>query len=95
MRRVRPSSGCVIRNNLTSSLNVSDGVTVDHNLVIKDPTALFVDVSANDLRLRPDAEAIDAGSPEMSPMRDAAGTTRPQGKGIDIGAYEFTQSAGP
>jgi len=90
-----PSSGCVIRNNLTSSLNLSDGVRVDHNLIIKDPTALFVDVSANDLRLRPGVEAIDAGSPELSPMRDAAGTTRPQGEGIDIGAYEFTKSAGP
>jgi parallel beta-helix repeat protein len=83
------STGCVVRNNLTSSLNVNDGVTVDHNLILKDPKALFADVAARDLRLRSDSEAIDAGSPDMAPSRDAERTSRPQGKGIDIGAYEY------
>ena len=90
-----PSSGCVVRNNLTSSLNVSDAVEADHNLIIKDPKALFVDVAAHDLRLRDDSEAIDAGSPELAPSQDAAGTSRPQGRGIDIGAYEFTRAEHP
>ncbi|HUT88975.1 MAG TPA: right-handed parallel beta-helix repeat-containing protein [Thermoguttaceae bacterium] len=88
-----PSSGCVVRNNLTTSLNVGDGVTADHNLIIKDPQALFVDVAAFDLRLRSDCEAIDAGSPDLAPSHDAAGTPRPQGEGIDVGAYEHPAGA--
>ena len=86
-----PSAGCVVRNNLTSSLNLSDGVTADHNLIVRDRKSLFVNVAAYDLRLRSSFKAIDAGSPQLAPSRDAAGTSRPQGKGIDIGAYEFTE----
>jgi parallel beta-helix repeat protein len=90
-----PSSGCVVRNNLTSSLSVGEGVEADHNLIVKDPEALFVDAAACDLRLRRDSEAIDAGSPELAPSRDAAGTPRPQGEGIDVGAYESTKPQRP
>ena len=89
-----PSTGCVVRNNLTTALSVGDGVTADHNLIVKDPRALFVDVAAFDLRLRTGCEAIDAGSPELAPSQDAAGTSRPQGEGIDIGAYERGAGAG-
>lgn len=90
-----PSTGCVVRNNLTSSLNVSDGVQVDHNLIVKDPKALFVDVAAYDLRLRSGSEAIDAGSSELAPSWDAARTSRPRGRGIDVGAYELTTAERP
>jgi parallel beta-helix repeat protein len=89
-----PSTGCVVRNNLASSLNVVDGAKVDHNLIVKNPKALFADVAAFDLRLRSDSEAIDAGSPEKAPSRDAAGVSRPQGEGIDIGAYELSRGPG-
>jgi parallel beta-helix repeat protein len=90
-----PSTGCVVRNNLTSSLSVNDGVQVDHNLIVKDPKALFVDVSAFDLRPRSGSETIDAGSSELAPSSDAARTCRPQGWGIDVGAYEFTTAERP
>ena len=89
------STGCVVRNNLTSALSVSDGVEADHNLIVKDPQALFVDLAAYDLRLRNGSEAIDAGSSELAPARDAAGTSRPQGSAIDIGAYEFAGAERP
>ena len=59
-----PSRGCLVRNNLTTSLHVGAGVQADHNLIIQDPRTLFVDVAARDLRLRRDCPAIDAGSPE-------------------------------
>jgi len=89
-----PSSGCVVRNNLTTALNVGDGVTADHNLIIKDPRALFVDAAGFDLRLRSGCEAIDAGSPELAPSHDAARTPRPQGEAIDLGAYEYHAGTG-
>jgi len=33
--------------------------------------------------------AIDSGSSVLAPATDIVGTVRPQGKGIDIGAYEY------
>ncbi len=88
-----PSSGCIVRNNLTTAIRVGDGVTADHNLIIEDPNALFIDVAAHDLRLKGDCEAIDAGSPELAPSQDADETPRPQGKGVDLGAYEYRAEA--
>lgn len=84
-----PSESCILRNNLTTALTAGAGVTADHNLIITDPSAHFVDVAAFDLRLKADSAAIDAGSPDLAPSQDAAGTPRPQGGGIDIGAYEY------
>ncbi|MBD3320563.1 MAG: hypothetical protein GF350_05640 [Chitinivibrionales bacterium] len=85
-----PSSGCIVRNNLTTSLNSSDvGVTEDHNIIISDPDEFFVDYSSFDLRLKPGCEAVDAGSSDQAPSVDIAGTSRPQQSGYDIGAYEY------
>ncbi|MBD3346343.1 MAG: hypothetical protein GF401_14910 [Chitinivibrionales bacterium] len=88
------SSGCIVRNNLTTSLNSSDiGVTEDHNIIISDPTDFFVDYDALDLRLKAECDAIDAGNESLAPSTDITGTLRPQGSGIDIGAYEYTDTA--
>lgn len=46
-----------------------------------------------DFHLRPDSPAIDAGAPIPSVTTDFDGVKRPQGKGYDIGAYEFVQPA--
>ena len=84
-----PSSECVIRNNLATGVGAGEGVTADHNLIVKDPSDFFVDAAARDVHLKPGCEAIDAGTLELAPLEDAAGTPRPQGKGIDVGAYEY------
>jgi hypothetical protein len=42
-----------------------------------------------DLHLLPDAPAIDAGSSLNAPKLDRDHIARPQGNGVDIGAYEW------
>lgn len=44
---------------------------------------------ASDLALRAGAPAIDGGSATDAPPTDIAGTLRPQGGAVDIGAYEY------
>jgi hypothetical protein len=48
----------------------------------------FVDPGNLDFRLRPDSPCVDAGGPE-DVERDFGGTTIPQGKAPDIGAFEL------
>jgi hypothetical protein len=45
--------------------------------------------SATDLSLKTGSMAIDKGVTTSAPTTDINGTARPQGAGIDIGAYEF------
>ncbi|MBI4556253.1 MAG: right-handed parallel beta-helix repeat-containing protein, partial [Candidatus Hydrogenedentes bacterium] len=56
-------------------------------VVAVDPA--FVDESNGDFRLLPGSSAIDAGTSEGAPETDIRGVTRPQGAGVDIGAYEY------
>jgi len=42
-----------------------------------------------DFRLHPDSPCIDSGISEGSPRHDIKGAKRPQGKGCDMGAYEY------
>jgi parallel beta-helix repeat protein len=49
---------------------------------------LFADPGAGDLALRAGSPAIDRGVVDGAPADDVAGTARPQGAAIDIGAYE-------
>ena len=51
----------------------------------------FVDAERGDFRLRADSPAIDCGTADRAPSADIEGKTRPQGKGVDIGAYEFPE----
>lgn len=84
-----PPSNCVVRNNLTTDLNKDSAVTEDTNLIIEDPDALFVDAANFDVHLLPDAAAVDVGSTNLAPALDADRISRPQGSGIDLGAYEW------
>jgi hypothetical protein len=81
--------GCLVRNNLATDFVNADTVTADHNFVIEDPFALFLDPANHDLRLLTDAAVIDQGTSESAPGIDADGIARPQGGGVDLGAFEW------
>jgi hypothetical protein len=79
-----------VRNNLTTDLSCSDeGVTLDHNIIVKKYTDFFVNYGAKDLHLLANSSAIDAGTPEGAPAIDCDGRGRPAGAGVDVGAYEY------
>jgi hypothetical protein len=50
---------------------------------------LFVGSDTEDYRLNANSPAIDAGTSIDAPAYDRDGVARPQGSGIDMGAYEF------
>lgn len=84
------STGCLVRNNLTTSLNISSaGVIQDHNIIVKNYNDYFVNYPKNDLHLKPGCNAIDSGSSDSAPAFDKDKNVRPFGARIDIGAYEW------
>jgi parallel beta-helix repeat protein len=60
----------------------------DAHSIISTASALFVNAAGEDYRLKAGSPAIDQGTSTNAPPTDIAGATRPQGAGIDIGAYE-------
>jgi hypothetical protein len=50
---------------------------------------LFNNLSKGDFNLKQGSVAIDAGTATNAPSMDYAGSSRPQGAGFDIGAYEY------
>jgi parallel beta-helix repeat protein len=57
------------------------------------PSQLFVDSAAANYRLSGTSPARDAGTAQNAPLKDIVGTMRPQNSVVDIGAYEYTNSA--
>jgi len=86
------SKNSVIRNNIAGMFYFEgENIEEDHNININDysPETLFVGPQSYNMRPRPDSPAIDGGSPTGAPNIDIEGTSRPQGAGYDIGAYEY------
>ena len=50
---------------------------------------LFVDSSGGDFHLSQGAPGIDTGVASSAPDHDAECQPRPQGQGVDVGAYEL------
>jgi hypothetical protein len=83
-----PSQNCIIRNNLAPDVNMGPGVTSDSNLIVADPALYYVDPDLYDLHLLEISPAVGAGNAELAAVIDKDGIERPQGDGIDVGAYE-------
>ena len=49
----------------------------------------YVNDGSGDYRLANTSPLIDKGLSGNAPPTDLVGTTRPQGNGVDIGAYEY------
>jgi MYXO-CTERM domain-containing protein len=86
------SDGILVRNNLATDFQLEGtNLTQDHNttLATTDLAAYFVAPTTFDLHLLPGAPAVDTGSADQAPPTDLEGIARPQGKGVDLGAYEW------
>ena len=84
----RPSENVVVRNNLATDYSLAgNNIVADHNIEFTNAAALFV-APPFDLHLRPGTAAVNTGSPELAPPLDVEGIRRPQGPGVDRGAYE-------
>ena len=87
----RHSSNVVVRNNLAPSYQLdADNLVADHNLQfnLAEATSLFV-APPYDVHLLPGSDAIDSGSAALASATDIDGVARPQGTGVDLGAYEW------
>lgn len=91
----RHSSNVVVRNNLATDYSLdADNLVADHNIefTMAEAATLFMN-PPYDLHLLADSDAIDSGSANLAPARDIDGVPRPQGAGVDIGAYEWRQDS--
>ena len=84
------------------------GLSVDHNLVdgfrgfdneikgssVVEGNPLFLHAAQGDFHLTSSSPAIDRGSSVLAPADDYDLVPRPQGSGIDIGAFEYEFSGG-
>jgi hypothetical protein len=67
-----------------------------HSIVCTDPTSqLFENLAGWDFHLKQGSIAVDAGTPNNAPQVDYDGSSRPQGSGYDIGAFEYGLSRSP
>lgn len=77
---------CIIWGNMGGSSQCY-GAIVTYSLVATEPG--FINPTLGDFRLRADSPCIDTGTSSGAPLTDLAGTVRPNGFGMDMGAYEY------
>ncbi len=65
---------------------IEGGYTGEGNI---DMSPLFVNPGEGDVSLQTGSPCIDAGTAKDAPTTDIQGTSRPQGNGVDMGAYEW------
>ncbi len=53
----------------------------------------FIDTASGDFRLRWGSPAVNAGTASGAPATDIRGVARPQGAGVDMGAYEMSPTS--
>jgi hypothetical protein len=72
--------------------NVGGGDRGPNNIAVE---PRFKDRANSDYTLAPDSPNINAATPNGAPAADLLGVERPQGDGVDMGAYESTVIAPP
>ena len=85
-------SGGTIQNNLADKFTGEGDTLIQTNQKVTGLYSdFFVDPENYDLQLRDGSGAIDTGTAALNaPSEDFLGNPRPQGSGIDVGAFEFT-----
>lgn len=79
----------LVYGNSSGGFSLLEG-NIDQNTVTADPQFVnFQPDGTGDYHLSPTSPAIDAGTSLDAPSTDFDGSSRPQGAGYDIGAYEF------
>jgi hypothetical protein len=71
------------------------GFGFDAHSLIGTASALFVDLANNDYHLSATSAARDVGVAHVDLPVDRDGVTRPQGSGVDVGAYERATATSP
>ncbi|MEZ4993172.1 MAG: T9SS type A sorting domain-containing protein [Saprospiraceae bacterium] len=92
----RPSSGCIVKNNVTNDIRV-DGMTGNNRVLSTyvEYSAQFVDHTSFNFHLLPGSDLIDAGDVLSAPDTDLEGIKRPKGALPDIGCYEYQGELSP
>ena len=90
-----PDCNVIIRNNIADNFpksNLEKNVLVDYNFDISNynPNIEFVDYPHGNVHLAQNSHFIGAGSNLDAPNEDLEKNSRLQGRGYDIGAYEYT-----
>ena len=82
------SRGIVVlsRNDFQASFSGTNNISIDPR---------FVNTEKYDFHLQANSPAIDRGASQNAPKTDLEGYSRPNGRGYDIGAYEYGSQTNP